>query len=110
MPIVPMKQEITVERGSTINREGKAIPDITFPLRCRVDEGSYLVQHKTTGTIGSETVVATLKILLDKLADIHYSDVIIYQNELNATIKGKPKKINVKRSLNGKPVLTEVFL
>ncbi|MED4326602.1 hypothetical protein P9227_18420 [Bacillus licheniformis] len=64
----------------------------------------------TSGVIKSEESVATARILVDKLADIRYSDTILFTNELGETIARKPKEINVRRHVSGKPILTEVIV
>ncbi|MEN2464911.1 hypothetical protein [Ornithinibacillus sp. JPR2-1] len=110
MPVVPMKQDIIIERGETINDYGKTIPDQIIEHKARVDEGTFLVEYRASSNVTSKEVVAKAKILLDKLQDVRYEDTISYTNELNETIKGKPKKINVRRHLSGKPILTEVFI
>ncbi|TWJ96521.1 hypothetical protein CHCC20487_0851 [Bacillus licheniformis] len=48
--------------------------------------------------------------MIDKLADIRYSDTILFTNELGETIARKPKEINVRRHVSGKPILTEVIV
>ncbi|MCR9040860.1 MULTISPECIES: hypothetical protein [Bacillus] len=54
--------------------------------------------------------MATARILVDKLADIRYTDTLAFTNELGETIVRKPKEINVKRHVSGKPILTEVVV
>src|SRR5690625_1797580 len=110
MAIVPLKQTITVKRGGELDEWGKPLPDKTFDLDCRVDEGTFLIEYRTGSNITSREVTAKVRILLDKLADVRFDDVIFYKNELNQTIRGNPKKIDVKRHINGKPLLTEVYI
>lgn len=110
MPLIPMKQDIVIERGEKLNEFAKAIPDQFIEHKARVDEGTFLVEYRATSNVTSREVVAKAKILLDKLQDVRYEDTIVYTNELKQTIRGKPKKINVKRSMSGKPILTEVFV
>jgi hypothetical protein len=110
MALIPMKQIITIERGEKLNDFGKPIPDQTFTIKCRVDEGTFLVEYRASSNVTSKEVVAKAKILLDKLQDVRYEDTIVYVNELDQTVKAKPKKINVKRNMGGKPILTEVLV
>ncbi len=110
MAMIPMKQEVTVERGEMIDEWGNTIPEDQFILNCRVDEGSFLVEYRASSNVSSREVVAKVRILLDQLADIRFDDVITYTNELDEEIKGSPKKIDVKRHINGKPIMTEVFI
>ncbi len=110
MAIVPMRQEITVKRGGPPDEWGNPLPDEKVIHKCRVDEGTFLVEYRASSNVSSREVVAKARIILDKLVDIRYSDEIIYTNELDQDIKQSPKKINVKRHINGKPILTEVFI
>lgn len=110
MAVVPMRQEIKVKRGGGLDDWGNPLPGDEFFLKCRVDEGTFLVEYRASGNVSSREVVAKARILLDKLEDIRYDDVIIYTNELDQDIKQTPKKIDVKRHINGKPILTEVFI
>jgi hypothetical protein len=110
MAILPMKQTVTIQRGDTLDEWGNVMPEQTFTLKCRVDEGSTLQVYRSAGTKISETVVASARILFDKLADIRETDTIVFVNELGATIKKNPIEINVKRGANGKPLLTEVVI
>ncbi|WP_404351672.1 hypothetical protein LG311_10270 [Sutcliffiella horikoshii] len=119
MPIVPMKQTITVTRALTdyvdgsprLDEWGNPIPDDIFTLKCRVDEGTRLSESRSSGlNRDGETAVSTVRILFDKLADIQYTDLLSFENELGEKITGKPKEINVRRNVGGKPILTEVKL
>jgi hypothetical protein len=58
----------------------------------------------------SETVTARVKILLEGLVSIKYTYTIHYENELGEKLKGNPKQVNIKRMIDGEPVLTEVYL
>lgn len=110
MAIIPLNNEITVTRGGDIDDWGNPTASVIFSLKCRVDEGSKVTVSKSGGMNTSETVVASAKIIFDKLEDIQYTDEIAFTNELGQTIKRKPISINVKRMINGKPILTEVFI
>jgi hypothetical protein len=112
MALVPMKQLITIDHAASTELDiwGKPlIPPQTTTYKCRVDEGSYLTVDSKQGSTG-DRVVATAKVLLDKLVKIGYDDYVSYTNELGDTIKRKPLRIDVKRNFAGKPILTEVFL
>lgn len=111
MAIVPMKQKITVFRSIGVDEWGRPFPDDEIELDCRVDEGSFVVKNKTSGgATTSKEVVAQARILLDGLVDIREDDLILYKNELNIEIKKTPERINIKRHINGKPLLTEVYI
>jgi hypothetical protein len=110
MAILPMKQTVTIQRGDSLDEWGNAVPGETITMKCRVDEGSTLQVYRSAGTKISETVVASARILFDKLADIRETDTIVFTNELGLTIKKNPIAINVKRGANGKAILTEVII
>ncbi|KMJ58080.1 hypothetical protein AB685_14835 [Bacillus sp. LL01] len=111
MPIVPMKQTITVQRGGGLDEWGNPIPGELITMNCRVDEGTRLSASRSGGLDrNGETAVSFVRILLDKLADIRYDDILTFTNELGEEITGKPKEINVRRNVGGKPILTEVKL
>lgn len=132
MPIVPMKQTVVVKRvqfeadNRTNRLDEWGVPiyegtyfiapnqtlnaDKTYSVKCRIEEGSSLTRYMSAGTSTSETIVATARILFDKLADVQYSDLLSYTNELGEIIERRPKEINVKRGANGKPIMTEVLI
>lgn len=110
MAVIAMRQTITVTRGGGLDDWGNPLPGEQLTLKCRIDEGSQVRQYRSAGTTDSEVVVATARILLDKLADISETDTISFTNELGQTIERKPKEINVKRNVSGKPMLTEVII
>jgi hypothetical protein len=108
MPIIPMKQTIMVHRGSGTDEWGYALTPTTKSYKCRVDEKREVID--LAGNALGEESVSKATIYLDKLADIRYDDVVEYTNELNVSIKRKPLKIEVKRGINGKPILTVVYV
>jgi hypothetical protein len=106
-----MEQRISVVMDSNeLDRWGNPIEEEPIIYDARVDEGSYLVSSKIGGMKSSENVVASVKILLEGLVNIKYTYTISYTNELDETISGNPKQVNIKRMIDGEPVLTEVFL
>lgn len=105
MAILPLKQTVTVTRQGEVDEWGEGGTTETFTLKCRVDEGSELVQNRL-----GEEVVAGASILFGKLVDIRYEDTIEYTNELNITISRSPIRISVTRNIGGKPWLTEVYV
>ena len=104
MAMIPLKQTITVTRPGVVDEWGEGGTPTTFTLKCRVDERTQIVQNQ----LGDE-VVSGMEILLDKLADIRYDDVIKYTNELGVTVERTPMKIEPVRMINGKPVMTAVY-
>lgn len=111
MAIIPLRQEITVTRTEPDPGDiwGGGGTPVTFTLKCRVVEGSYITTDVNAKQVGG-TIVATAKILLDNLVDIRYGDEIAFTNELGNTIRRKPLKISVLRDFSGKPLLTEVLI
>ena len=110
MALVPMKQTVSIKRESgELNIYGKRANVETLTKKCRALEGSHVTEDKASAEVG-KTVVVSLKLLFDKLAEITYDDEITYVNELGTTYAGKPKNITVRRDFAGKAVLTEVFV
>lgn len=133
MAIIPMRQHVFISRaaedddgkeliddwGNPVTPEEKTyfispyqtiLDDGRIMIPCRIAEGSELVTNSSGGNVTNSAEVARARILIDKLADIRYTDEISYTNELGITITRKPKEINVKRLMSSKPVLTEVFI
>lgn len=100
-----MKQTITVKRSGGLDDWGKPIVGESVEMNARVEEVTESIRNHQ----GKE-VVAGHRVILDKLADIRYEDAIQYTNELGVTIERNPQKVEVKRMLNGKPMLTMVYL
>lgn len=111
MALVPMKQTLVRRRGSgeldIFGKPTQETEEVTF--KCRATEGTHTTTDRGSLVQGA-VVVAEVKFLLDKLADITYDDDLEYINELAAVFSGKPKSIKVLRDIAGKPTLTEVLL
>jgi hypothetical protein len=105
MALIPLKQEIVVTKAGVSDGWGRTAPGADITLKARVTEETNVVTNQT-----GEEAVASLRIVLDKLADISYDDVITYTNELNVTVTRRPLKIAPKRGLGGKALITEVFV
>lgn len=105
MPIVPMKQTITVTKAGASDGWGNVADGEVLTLKARVVE-----ETKVIPAPGGREAVASLRITLDKLADITYDDTITYTNENGVTVERKPLSIDVKRGISGKPILTEVYV
>lgn len=106
-----MRQTLTVYRASKeLDVWGNPKSTEIFYIKCRVDEGSSITNSRSSGVVKNEEVVATARILIDKLANVRYSDLLLFTNELGETIERKPKEINVRRNVSGKPILTEVVV
>lgn len=106
MAFTPLKQTVTIIRPGEEDEWGEySTPPISITMKCRVDEGSKIVQ----GQLGDE-VVSGMEITFDKLPDIRYSDQIEYINELGVRILRTPIRIEPLRMPNGKPAQTAVYL
>lgn len=105
MAIVPLKQRITVTKANGHDGWGRPLPGEVLTLKARVTEETEIV----TNQAGKEAKT-TATIFLDKLADVSYDDVIEYTNELGVTIKRPPIRIEIKRGIGGKPLLTVVYV
>jgi hypothetical protein len=110
MALLPMKQTVIIKRGGDLDEWGNVSPGEVLTLKCRVDEGTSLQSYRSVGVTNSEIVIASARILFDKLVDIRETDTIVFTNELGQTFEKTPKEINVKRSVGGKPMLTEVIV
>jgi hypothetical protein len=115
MAVLPMKQTVTIIRSGDhvddwLDEWGNPQESESFELKCRVEEGSQLTSYRSVGVTNSEIIVASARILFDKLADIRQTDTIVFTNELGITIERNPKEINVKRGPSGKPIMTEVIV
>lgn len=105
MAIIPLKQTITVAKSAGLDGWGEPILGDELTFKARVTETTKVVTNST-----GEEATATLRIVLDKLADISYDDAITYENELGVIVTREPLKIEVKRHISGRPILTEVFV
>lgn len=105
MAMIPLKQKITVHRGGGTDDWGYPIPGETIEKKARVDEKTEIVQNQV-----GEEVVTGVQIMLDKLVDIRYSDEVEYVDEIGRQTKRKPVKIEPVRGINGKAILTVVYL
>lgn len=100
-----LKQTVTVTKPASRDGWGVLIPGKSVDLRARVSEETRVV----TNNLGEEAV-SSMTIYLDKMADVSYDDTITYTNELGVEIKRKPISIQPKRFINGKAIITEVYV
>jgi hypothetical protein len=107
MPIVPLKQTIIRIRTEGDEWEGTEIETRT-PMKCRFAEGTKLVRSMSGTNVASSEVVSSAQIYFDKLADVKLTDEFEFTDELGNTRTYLPINIEVKRGLNGKPILTVV--
>jgi hypothetical protein len=107
MPVVPLKQTIT--RVRTVGDEWEdTLTEQRTPMKCRFAEGSRLVRSMSGTNVASSEVVSVAQVYFDKLADVKLTDQFVFTDELNNTRTYLPINIEIKRGLNGKPMLTVV--
>lgn len=105
MAVIPLKQSVDITKAGVSDGWGNVIPGEVITLRARVTEETNIVTNQA-----GEEAVASIRIILDKLADVSYNDVITYTNELDVTVSRRPLKIEVKRWLSARAILTEVYV
>lgn len=119
MAIVPLKQKVTITPSTgQLDEWGKPIKGEYFglnepyELKCRVSEETKVIVDRTTSanTHGVQSSQANSKVTLyfDKFANISIDDIITFTDENGTTYTYKPLSIEVKRGINGKPLLTVV--
>lgn len=111
MPLIPMKQTVTVTPAASDDWDGAAA-GVPYTLKCRISEGTKLVRKASTqgGVSSSDNgeVVSVAQIYFDKLVSIAASDTISYTDENGEVCVYRPISTEVKRNLAGKPILTVV--
>lgn len=105
MPIVPLRQKVTVIRSGGEDDWGVPLPDERIEMKARVDELTKTVQNRH-----GQEVVSSMQIMLNKMADVNYDDTIEYTDELGRTTTRQPLKIEPIRMINSKAILTFVYL
>ena len=107
MPIVPMKQTVTITPATGVmddfNRLQYGTP---VSVKCRFQETITLVTSIASG----KEAVSKATIFFDGLIDIDEKTRIEYTNENGVTVTRSPLSIAVKRHINGKPILTVVYV
>ena len=115
MAIIPLKSVVTVQRNGQLDDWGEPIgPPETLTFKCRIDEGSRMARTNLNigghSAIGAEEVIEVTSILLNKYADIRYTDTLTYTDAGGRINRVRPIKISIISGLNGKPILTEVIV
>lgn len=107
MPIIPLRQTVTVRKLISSSTDGwnESSFGEAIPYRVRASEKIEIVVNE----LGEEKK-STVKLLFDKLPDIAYTDEITFENELGVKIMRSPLTIRPIRMINGKPTLTAVYL
>ncbi|SHE66284.1 hypothetical protein SAMN05444392_102277 [Seinonella peptonophila] len=106
MAMIPLRQKITIRRSNGETDEwGNPIGITETEYACRADEGSFLVQDQN----GNE-IMTSLKVYLEGLIDVSYTDQIEFNNEAGIVINREPQKIQVLRDFSGFPLFTVVYV
>lgn len=104
MALIPLRQTVVITPlGGYDPDYNEPIPGTPYMLKCRFQEGVKLVRNRYGQEVAS---IGTF--YFDKLTPIKLSDKITYVNENEDSNTYDPISIGVKRSLGGKPLLTEV--
>lgn len=98
-------QSITVTKADGLDDWGEPVPGAIVSYTAYIVEGTNVVANQY-----GEEAVCQLRILINGIVDVSYDDKIAYTNELAISTVRVPVKINVKRRVNGRPMLTEVFV
>ncbi|MCU6709353.1 hypothetical protein M6D81_11605 [Paenibacillus sp. J5C_2022] len=106
MALIPLKQEVTVYPKAPSDDPWNPSPgSVPFTLKCRFQEGTAVV----TDQHGRE-VVSSAQIFFDKFAPIKATDEYGYVDETGSERRYLPLKTERKRWLNGKAILTVVYV
>jgi hypothetical protein len=112
MPLIPMKQTIILQLPGTTDDWGETIPGERKTYKCRLQEGTKLVRATTNSGgvhgVGTEEVVSSAQVYLDKLVDVPLDATLEYTDENGKLHIYHPISIEVKRGLNGKALMTIV--
>ncbi|QNK54562.1 hypothetical protein [Paenibacillus sp. PAMC21692] len=104
MALIPLKQTITVYPPGN-DDPWNPVPTVPFTLRCRFQEGVEVV----TDEHGRE-VVSSAQIFFDKFPDITAAHTFRYTDESEIERSYDVASIGRKRWLNGKAILTVVYV
>lgn len=105
MAIIPLKQTITVTKPGVDTGWGHAEPGEVITLKARVVEETNVVKDR----FGREAI-SSMTVILEKLANVSYDDVITYTNELGLTVSRSPLSIEPLRNFSGRALLTKVYV
>lgn len=107
MAIIPLKQTVTII-PCTGNTTDFNVPEMGTPyaLKCRYQETVTLVTSIASG----KEAVSKATIYFDGFVDMNENTRIQYTNEAGQTVTHTPLSIAVKRHINGKAILTVVYV
>lgn len=111
MPIIPMKNEVTIT-PITVDEWNRKTEGAPFTLRCRIQEGTKLVRKTTRGNnvneVLAQELVSKARIIFHKLVNVKEDDIIEFTDELGRSYRYRAITVQVKRDIGGKPLLTVV--
>jgi hypothetical protein len=111
MAIIPLKQTITIKKAAeSMDRFNRPVYSDPVSMKCRISEGTKLIRSRSQGMTTNAEVVSSAQIYLDKLVDISMDDEITFTDELGNVRTWKPLNVDIKRGLNGKAILTVVYV
>jgi hypothetical protein len=109
MALIPLKQTITVIPASEgVDEWDNPVQGTPYTLPCRFQEETKLFRGVVGNSIKEQNSVAT--IIFDKRPNITLKDVFEYTDEFGVVRRYEPIEIEVKRGLNGKALLTVVYV
>lgn len=76
-----------------------------YEAKCRFSEGVKMVRNHR-----GEEVVSTGVFIFDRLPELSINDRLTYTDEHGRETEYTPLSLAVKRWINGKPVITEVYV
>lgn len=104
MAWIPLRQSVTVYPPGS-DDPWNPEPAEPFMLQCRFQENTEVVRNQH----GAE-VVSSAQIFLDKYAPVTVNHTFEYVDESGTTTKYTPHNVARKRWLNGKAILTVVYV
>ncbi|MGM1023547.1 MAG: hypothetical protein ACQEXV_24175 [Bacillota bacterium] len=111
MAIIPLRQTVTIKsKLGTTDRFNRVEYGPPISYKCRIVEKSTLVRTKSLGYTTGAEAVSSAQIMLDKFVAVSMDDEISYTDEAGNARHYQPLTIEVKRGLNGKALLTVVYV
>lgn len=104
MALIPLRQSITVYPPGN-DDPWNPEPSVPFALKCRFQESIEVVRNQH----GAE-VVSSAQIFLAKDAEVTVNHTFVYEDENGTKTTYTPHNVTRKRWLNGKSILTVVFV
>ncbi|RSL29094.1 hypothetical protein D7Z54_33055 [Salibacterium salarium] len=105
MPLIPLKQSITITKPGEDDGWGGTTPGEEVELSARVTE-----THEVVTNQHGDEMTSTARIYVDGLADVTYADTVLYADELGRTIDKEPISIAPVRGIAGASLLTKIHL